>query len=153
GGPRSGHSGAVGPRPAGYVAGYRLHRSNARRFPARGRGVRETITDVRKPQPFAEGMNWSVLNVLESKFQPIPQDIILAIRSLRDSDQVDAWLRAALLAESLDDFRQATNCWPVRQQALQGWNVIQSQQVLEWMAEGEAKGEVKGKVGTLLRVL
>ena len=41
----------------------------------------------------------------------------------------------------------------VWKQALRGWNVIQSQQVLEWMAEGEVKGEVKGKVGTLLEVL
>ena len=31
--------------------------------------------------------------------------------------------------------------------------MIQSQQVLEWIAEGEAKGEVKGKIGSLLRVL
>ena len=31
--------------------------------------------------------------------------------------------------------------------------MVQSQQVLEWMAEGEAKGEVKGKVDSLLRVL
>ena len=46
-------------------------------------------------------------------------------------------------------FAEAANCRPVWQQALQGFNVIQSQQVLEWMAEGE----VKGKVGTLLRVL
>jgi hypothetical protein len=31
--------------------------------------------------------------------------------------------------------------------------VVQSQQVLEWMAEGETRGEIKGKVGILLRVL
>ena len=34
-------------------------------------------------------------------------------------------------------------------QALKGWNVIQSQQVLEWMAEGK----VEGKVESILRLL
>jgi hypothetical protein len=29
------------------------------------------------------------------------------------------------------------------QQALQGWNVVESQQVLEWMAQGEAKGALR----------
>jgi hypothetical protein len=50
-------------------------------------------------------------------------------------------------------FAEAANCRPVWNQALQGFNVIQSQQVLEWMAEGETRGEVKGRVHTLLRVL
>jgi hypothetical protein len=50
-------------------------------------------------------------------------------------------------------FAEAVNCQPVWKQALQGWNVVQSQQVLEWMAEGEVKGEVKGKVDTLLEIL
>jgi hypothetical protein len=31
--------------------------------------------------------------------------------------------------------------------------MIQSQQVLEWMAEGETKGKIEGKAETLLRVL
>ena len=31
--------------------------------------------------------------------------------------------------------------------------MIQSQQVLEWMAEGEAKGKREGQVKTLLRIL
>ena len=31
-------------------------------------------------------------------------------------------------------------------QALRGWNVIQSQQVLEWMAEGKVEGKKEGKV-------
>jgi hypothetical protein len=31
--------------------------------------------------------------------------------------------------------------------------MIQSQQVLEWMAEGETKGRIEGKLGMLLRVL
>ncbi len=34
-------------------------------------------------------------------------------------------------------------------QALRGWNVAQSQQVLEWMAEGK----LKGQLSALLRVL
>src|SRR5262245_48888035 len=34
-----------------------------------------------------------------------------------------------------------------------GWNVIMSQQVLEWMAEGEARGEAKGTGRALLRLL
>jgi hypothetical protein len=33
------------------------------------------------------------------------------------------------------------------------WNVIESQQVQEWMAMGEAKGEVKGEIKLLLRAL
>src|SRR5215813_13863992 len=46
-------------------------------------------------------------------------------------------------------FAEAASCRPVWQQALQGWNVVQSQQVLEWMAEGEVRGQVR----SLLRVL
>jgi hypothetical protein len=34
-------------------------------------------------------------------------------------------------------------------QALRGWNVTQSQQVLEWMAEGEAKGRIETLLGVL----
>jgi hypothetical protein len=34
------------------------------------------------------------------------------------------------------------------QQALQGWNVVESQQVLEWMAQGEAKGRAEGALQT-----
>jgi hypothetical protein len=37
--------------------------------------------------------------------------------------------------------------------ALKEWNMTESQQVLEWIAEGEAKGERKNKVAYLLRVL
>ncbi len=39
------------------------------------------------------------------------------------------------------------------QEALKGWNVVESQQVLEWIAEGEAKGEIKGETNALLAVL
>jgi len=31
-------------------------------------------------------------------------------------------------------------------QVLEKWNMIESQQVLEWMAEGEAKGELRGEL-------
>jgi hypothetical protein len=31
--------------------------------------------------------------------------------------------------------------------------MVESQQVLEWIAEGEVKGEIKGKIGSLLRLL
>ncbi len=37
-------------------------------------------------------------------------------------------------------------------QALEKWNMIESQQVLEWMAEGEAKGQLR-EARVLLRVL
>ena len=37
--------------------------------------------------------------------------------------------------------------------ALKEWDMVESQQVLEWIAEGEVKGEIKGMVGSLLRVL
>jgi hypothetical protein len=41
-------------------------------------------------------------------------------------------------------FVEAADCRPVWQQALQGFNMIQSQVVLEWIAEGEAKGKMEG---------
>jgi len=42
---------------------------------------------------------------------------------------------------------------PVWKQALEGWNVQQSIQVLEWQAEGEKKGRKKGKAESILRIL
>lgn len=56
----------------------------------------------------------------------------------------------ALVFAELTRFRQA---W---QQALGGWNVTESQQVLEWMAQGKAEGEALGALQahrTLLRNL
>jgi hypothetical protein len=50
-------------------------------------------------------------------------------------------------------FAEAAKRLPVWKEALKEWNVIESQQVLEWMAMGEAKGEAKGKAESLLRVL
>jgi hypothetical protein len=38
-------------------------------------------------------------------------------------------------------------------QALKGWNIMQSQQVLEWQAEARAEGEAKGRATALLRLL
>lgn len=54
-------------------------------------------------------------------------------------------------------FAEAAKRLPAWKEALKEWNVIESQQVLEWInmgrAEGEAHGEVKGKADALLRVL
>jgi hypothetical protein len=40
-------------------------------------------------------------------------------------------------------FSQATRCQPAWKQALKGWNMLQSTQVLEWMAEGKAEGRAE----------
>jgi len=37
--------------------------------------------------------------------------------------------------------------------ALKEWSIVESQQVLEWINEGEVKGQIKGKVESLLLVL
>jgi hypothetical protein len=50
-------------------------------------------------------------------------------------------------------FAEAAGCSPVWKEALKGWNMIESQQVLEWIAEGEAKGRAEGEANALLRVL
>jgi len=54
-------------------------------------------------------------------------------------------------------FAEAAKRLPIWKDALKEWNVIESQQVLEWMAmgevKGEARGEVKGEVKALLLVL
>lgn len=46
-------------------------------------------------------------------------------------------------------FSEAANCSSVWKKSLEGWNMIQSPQVLEWMAEGE----IKGRLEALIRVL
>ena len=53
-------------------------------------------------------------------------------------------------------FAEAAGRLEVWDQALKGWNVIESQQVLEWMAEGKAEGLAEGQLRearTLLRDL
>lgn len=50
-------------------------------------------------------------------------------------------------------FAEAAGRRPAWKEALKEWNVIQSQQVLEWMAQGEAKGEARGKAESILRAL
>jgi hypothetical protein len=50
-------------------------------------------------------------------------------------------------------FAEAAGRRDLWKQALEGWNVTDSQQVLEWIAEGEAKGEARGEAKALLRVL
>jgi predicted transposase YdaD len=42
-------------------------------------------------------------------------------------------------------FAEAARRREAWKQGLEKWNMIESQQVLEWMAEGEAKGRVEGK--------
>jgi hypothetical protein len=54
-------------------------------------------------------------------------------------------------------FAEAAKRSPTWKDALKEWNVIESQQVLEWMAmgeaRGEARGEIKGEITSLLQVL
>ncbi|HEY7310371.1 MAG TPA: hypothetical protein VH643_13485 [Gemmataceae bacterium] len=50
-------------------------------------------------------------------------------------------------------FAEAARRLPIWKDALKEWNVIESQQVLEWMAMGEAKGELKSSINSLLTVL
>jgi hypothetical protein len=54
-------------------------------------------------------------------------------------------------------FAELTDCRPLWKQALEGWNVEQSLQVLEWQAEAEkrglARGQAEAKVAGLLHVL
>jgi hypothetical protein len=50
-------------------------------------------------------------------------------------------------------FAEAAGCREAWKQALKEWNMIQSQQVLEWQAEGEVKGQVKGRAESLLEML
>jgi hypothetical protein len=42
-------------------------------------------------------------------------------------------------------FAEAAGCRKEWKEALKGWNMEESQQVLEWIAEGEARGEAKGE--------
>jgi hypothetical protein len=50
-------------------------------------------------------------------------------------------------------FAEAAKRLPVWKDTLKGWNMVESQQVLEWIAEGEAKGEAKGEANALLQLL
>jgi hypothetical protein len=50
-------------------------------------------------------------------------------------------------------FAELTEGRPAWQQALEGWNVEQSQQVLEWQAKARKDGKVEGKAEWLLRLL
>ena len=50
-------------------------------------------------------------------------------------------------------FAEAAGCRPAWKDALKEWNMVESQQVLEWIAEGEVKGEVKGTRNALVRYL
>jgi hypothetical protein len=50
-------------------------------------------------------------------------------------------------------FAEAARRLPVWKEALKEWNVIESQQVLEWMNMGRAEGEAEGEIKSLLSVL
>jgi len=54
-------------------------------------------------------------------------------------------------------FAEAAGRKPMWKQALEGWNVKESEQVLEWMAEGKAEGKaeglIEGEMNALLRTL
>gem|GEM_PF-767319 len=50
-------------------------------------------------------------------------------------------------------FAELSDCRPIWKQSLEGWNVEQSVQVLEWQAEAEKRGLARGKGDALLRVL
>jgi hypothetical protein len=50
-------------------------------------------------------------------------------------------------------FAELTDCRPQWKKALEGWNVEQSRQVLEWQAIAEKRGKVEGKAESVLRVL
>ncbi len=50
-------------------------------------------------------------------------------------------------------FAEAAKCADVWKTALKGWNVVQSQQVLEWQAEARAEALVDSTVAHILRLL
>ena len=43
-------------------------------------------------------------------------------------------------------FSELTNCHDVWAQALEGWNMEQSMQVLQWQAEAERRGKLEGRM-------
>src|SRR5262249_1058919 len=50
-------------------------------------------------------------------------------------------------------FAELTDCQPIWKRALEGWNVEQSMQVLEWQAQAEKRGVARGRADSLLDVL
>jgi hypothetical protein len=50
-------------------------------------------------------------------------------------------------------FSELTDCRPLWKQALEGWNVEQSLQVLEWQAEARKAGKAEGEAEALLKLL
>ncbi len=50
-------------------------------------------------------------------------------------------------------FAEAAGRRPAWRAALAGWNMVESQQVLEWIAEGEVKGRAETQAELLLRLL
>ena len=50
-------------------------------------------------------------------------------------------------------FAEAAGCRQPWQAALKEWNVIQSQQVLEWQAQARSEGRIEGRIETLIDLL
>lgn len=50
-------------------------------------------------------------------------------------------------------FAEASGRPPVWKEALKGWNMRDSQQVLEWIAMGRSEGKIEGERDALLRLL
>jgi hypothetical protein len=50
-------------------------------------------------------------------------------------------------------FAEAAGCWELWKAALKEWNVVQSQQVLEWQAAAKAEGKTEGMAEAVLEVL
>ncbi len=85
--------------------------------------------------------------------------IVVNLTGHGSTARTSEWKEAGLLTRRGDYgglalvFAELAGCHAVWKVALKGWNMVQSQQVLEWMAEGEAKGETRAKVADLLRLL
>jgi hypothetical protein len=50
----------------------------------------------------------ALLEVLELRFGPLPQDVVDTVKGTTDLGKLERWLDTALTACSLDDFRQST---------------------------------------------
>ena len=53
-----------------------------------------------------EGRRQALLDILEVRFDRLPETLIEAIKSLKDTLLLSDWLKKAVLVESLDKFEQ-----------------------------------------------
>jgi hypothetical protein len=96
----------------------------------------------------------------------LPRSVLPWIPLMRRADEegiIDQW--KALAMQEPDSrlrgdygglalvFAEAAKRWPIWKPHLKEWNMIESQQVLEWLAKGEARGEARGETNSLVRVL